>query len=52
MNYRGLNAITIKNRHLLPLIIETLNRLYGVKVFLKLDLKDTYYRLRIKKSDK
>jgi len=52
INYRGLNAVTIKNRYSLPLIIETLDRLYSSKIFTKLDLKDTYYRIRIKEGDK
>ena len=33
INYRGLNAITIKNRYLLPLITELIDRLAGVKIF-------------------
>ena len=41
VDYRRLNAISIKNRHLLPLISETLDRLEGTSMFLKLDLKDT-----------
>ena len=41
----------VKNRYLLSLIIEILNRLYGVKIFSKLNLKDTYYRLRIREGD-
>jgi hypothetical protein len=51
MDYRGLNAITKKNRHLLPLISETLNRLGRAKVFSVLDLKDAYYRIPIKRGD-
>ena len=51
MDYRGLNAVTIKNRYLLPLITETLDRLSGAKIFLKLDLKDAYYRIWIKRGD-
>ena len=51
MDYRGLNIVTVKNRHPLPLITETLDRLYGCKVFTKLDLKDAYYRLCIKAGD-
>lgn len=51
MDYRGLNTVTVKNRHLLPLITEILNRLYGVKVFSKLDLKDAYHKIRIKAGD-
>ena len=48
VDYRGLNKITIKNRHPLPLISETLDRLSGAKVFTKLDLKDAYHRIRIR----
>ena len=51
MDYRGLNAVTIKNRHLLPLITETLDRLSGAKIFSKLDLKDVYHRIRIKRGN-
>ena len=51
VDYRGLNAVTIKNRHPLPLITETLDRLSGAKVFSKLDLKDAYHRIRIKRGD-
>ena len=51
VDYRGLNKVTVKNRHPLPLISETLDRLYGAKYFTKLDLKDAYHRLRIKKGD-
>jgi len=48
VNYRDLNAITIKNYHSLFLIIETLNRLNGSKCFIKLNLKNVYHRIRIK----
>ena len=51
MDYRGLNTVTIKNRHLLPLITETLDRLSGAKIFSKLDLKDVYHRIRIKRGN-
>ena len=51
VDYRGLNAMTIKNRHPLPLITETLDRLSGSKRFTKLDLKDAYHRIRIKAGD-
>jgi len=34
------------------LITEILNRLYSFKIFIKLDFKDIYYRIRIKKGDK
>ena len=41
----------VKNRYLLSLIIEILDRLCDVRVFLKLNLKDIYYRFRIRESD-
>lgn len=48
IDYRGLNAITKHNRHPLPLIRETLDRLGDAKIFMQLDLCDAYYRIRIK----
>ena len=42
----------IKNRHLLSLISETLNRLSEVKYFIKLNLKDAYHWIHIKKDNK
>ena len=51
VDYRDLNVIIIKNRHLLFLIFETLNRLCESKVFIKLNFKNTYYKLRIKIDD-
>ena len=51
VDYRGLNAITIKNRHSLPLITEILDRLCEFKCFTKLNFKDVYYRIRIKVGD-
>ena len=52
IDYRKLNIVIIKNRYLLPLIIKTLNRLNSFKRFIKLDLKDAYYRLYIKSGNK
>jgi len=47
MNYWDLNKITVKNRHSLSLISETLNKLNKVKQFTKLNLKNVYHCLRI-----
>ena len=52
IDYRGLNKVIIKNRYLLPLVSEMLNRLSRAKIFTKLDLRNAYYRLRIKEGDK
>ena len=43
--------MTIKNRCPLPLISETLDRLSGAWYFSKLDLKDAYHRIPIKRGD-
>ena len=44
--------MTIKNRYLLFLIIKTFNHLYDVKIFMKLDFKNIYYKIWIKSGDK
>jgi hypothetical protein len=52
VNYRNLNAITIKNRYFLSFIKKTLNYLISVAYFTKLNLKNTYYRIRIHQDNK
>jgi hypothetical protein len=51
VDYRGLNAVTVKNRYSLSLISEIIDRVQGAYYFSKIDLKDAYYRLRIKVGD-
>ena len=51
-NYRGLNAITIKNRYLLPLITKIIDQVTRAKYFSKIDLKEVYYQIYIKAGDK
>jgi hypothetical protein len=52
IDYKIFNKITVKNRHSLLLIREILNRLNGAVIYTKLDLKNTYYKIRIRKRDK
>ena len=49
--YREFNKIIIKNRYLLSLINKILNRLNNIKYFIKLNLKNIYYRIYIRKSN-
>lgn len=51
VDYRGLNAITTKNRYPLPLTGELLDRLGGSIVFSKIDLRNAYHRIRIREGD-
>jgi hypothetical protein len=52
IDYRELNKIIIKDRIPLPFISKILDRLGQAKIFIKLDLKNTYYKIRIRKSNK
>ena len=52
VDYRNLNIVIIKNRHSLFLIIETLNRLCNVVLFIKLNFIYVYCFIRIKKKNK
>jgi hypothetical protein len=51
VDYRGLNKITVKNRYLLPLITESLERLAQAKFYTKLDVREAYHWIRIKEGD-
>ncbi|KAI0992119.1 hypothetical protein K3495_g16067, partial [Podosphaera aphanis] len=50
IDYRGLNAISVKNRHALPLISETLSQLSRAKYYTKLDVISAFNKLRIKEG--
>jgi hypothetical protein len=51
VNYRALNAITIKNRYSLSLIIEILHRLIKIRIFIKIDIIVIFNMLRIREED-
>lgn len=44
--YQGLNNFPVKNRYPLPLVSSAFKLLKGTKVFLKLDLRNTYHLVR------
>ncbi|SLM38210.1 retrotransposon nucleocapsid protein [Lasallia pustulata] len=50
VDYRGLNAITIKNQYAMPLIQETLSRLSNAKYYTKLDIIAAFNTIRIKEG--
>jgi hypothetical protein len=51
VDYRGLNAVTAKNRYPIPLIRETLDLLCHAKYYTKLDVIAAFNRLRITEGD-
>jgi hypothetical protein len=51
VDYRPLNAVTIKNKYPLPRIDILLDQLAGAKVFSKIDLHFGYHQIKIRPSD-
>ena len=51
MDYRGLNAIIVKNYYSLPLISEIFNHLSCAKIFMKLDIISAFNKLWIKEEN-
>ena len=51
VDYRRLNEITVKNRYILPLIHEMQDRIRKARIFSKFDLREAYYKIRIKKDE-
>jgi hypothetical protein len=51
VDYRPLNAVTIKNKYPLPRIDILFDQLAGAKVFSKIDLHSEYHQIKIRPSD-
>ena len=51
VDYRGLNAITKKNRYPLPLTHDLIDRVAGCSCFTVIDLKNAFNLIRVKKGD-
>lgn len=51
IDYRGLNAITVKNRYPLPRVDDLLDKLRGSAYFSSIDLQQGYNQIRIADSD-
>lgn len=52
VDYRGLNARTIKDAYPLPRIEESLDALNGAAIFSTMDLQSAYYQVEIAEEDK
>jgi hypothetical protein len=51
VDYRSLNAVTIKNKYPLPCINILFDQLAGAKVFFKVDLHSGYHQIKISLKD-
>jgi hypothetical protein len=51
VDYRPLNAVTIKNKYPLPLIDILFDQLAGAQVFCKIDLCSGYHQIKIRDED-
>jgi hypothetical protein len=51
VDYRLLNAVTIKNKYPLPCIDILFDQLAGAQVFSKIDLRSGYHQIKIRAED-
>jgi len=51
VDYRRMNAITMKHKHPMPVVDELLDEIIGAKWFTKLDFSAGYHQIRMATGD-
>lgn len=52
VDYRGLNALSVRDQFPLPIPEDLIRRLHGATIFSKIDLRSGYYQVPIAKEDR
>ncbi|KAE8676551.1 hypothetical protein F3Y22_tig00111584pilonHSYRG00153 [Hibiscus syriacus] len=51
VDYRALNKVTVRNKYLIPLIVDLFDQLSNAKYFTKLDIRSGYHQVRVAEGD-